>query len=225
MDFAFQPHIHHILMHNQLVILDERRDSYTVFSEAQTKVLIEGDKLNDQYYAMCKKLTALNVISHSNTPQTLITAKENYEGVDNYIWRTGRNQISKSTGLLPTVRAALDLIRLKAKLNRCGLGSVLDNMRLSKKHLIEKHNASYLDRLESYAREIHAASVALPFKIKCLESSICLFNHAIKNGKSCDFFIGVQLFDFLSHAWVEVDGQVIADDKDLSRKLPKILKI
>jgi len=225
MDFSFQPHIHHILIQNQLVILDEKSDSYTIFSETQTKILIERNRFDDSYSAMLEKLTTLNMITHSNTPQILITAKTNQEAIDDYSWRPIRNQISKITRPLPILRAGLDILRLKAQLKRCGLGAVFNNMRLSKKHLTEKHETSCLHALESYAYDIYLSSLALPFKVKCLESSICLFKRAIKNGMPCDFFIGVQLYDFLSHAWIEVNGQVVADDKNLPRKLSKILKI
>lgn len=226
MDFSFQPHIHHILMHNQLIILNERNDSYMILSEDQTKILTESDKSCKQYNDIFKELVSLNVLSKANgPPQLLNKANDDYEGVDNYTWRTNRGSLLKSFRLLSILQAFLDLIYLKIKLVRHGLGSVLNDMRASKKYLKTDNEIYHIDNLENYVHGIHTASLLLPFKVKCLESSICIFNHIIKSGKSCDFFIGVQLFDFLSHAWVEIDGKVVADDKDLSRKLPKILTI
>ncbi|WP_225927476.1 lasso peptide biosynthesis B2 protein [Pseudomonas ekonensis] len=127
--------------------------------------------------------------------------------------------------LLPTLRACFDLISLKVVLTLGGLEYCLNRMRASKKSFTVPPAPAWHKSIEDYAHGIRIASLILPFKVKCLESSICIFKHAIRNDKNCDFFIGVQLFDFLSHAWVEVDGKVVADDPHLSRKLPKILTI
>lgn len=39
------------------------------------------------------------------------------------------------------------------------------------------------------------------------------------------FKIGVQKYDFLSHAWLEIDGKVVGDDNNIRDHLKVILKI
>ncbi|WP_277761388.1 lasso peptide biosynthesis B2 protein [Pseudomonas sp. A34-9] len=226
MDFTFQPHAHPILIDNQLIILDEKLDTYLIFSESQTTILNKGDKDCDAYKEIRQELTSLNIITdliHNSNPLT--KAKEDYEGIDNYTWRIKRQNPRQPVKLLPTIRACLDLLNLKVTIAFGGLETCLNSMRASKKALSGNPVSAWHESIESYAQGIRIASLILPFKVKCLESSICLFKHAMRNNKNCDFFIGVQLYDFLSHAWIEINGKVIADDPHLSRKLPKILTI
>ncbi len=212
-------------MHDQLVIFDERKDSFSILSKLQTTTLIVGSKCGEQYRTLYDQLLSLNIITQQNgLSQTLRKAEDNYAGIDNYTWRANERIRSKNVRPLSVLRACLDLVRLKSKLKRYGFEAILNDMRVSKQNLIKPASALPFSALENYANDIYTASIILPFKIKCLESSICIFNHAIKSGKPCDFIIGIQLFNFLSHDWIEADGQVVADKKDLSTKLPIILK-
>ncbi|MBB4820705.1 hypothetical protein HNP29_004100 [Pseudomonas alcaligenes] len=224
MSFSFQPHIHHLVMHNQIILLDEKKDHFMILSESQTTLLTENSKSCAQYENLLNELTQLNLIHRTPYSQALNRVDEEYEGIDNYTWRISRCSSSSSLSLLPTIWALLDLLRLKISLKKHGLGYVLNSMRKAK---INKKNGSTLSQeaLKNYVNSVHHASLLLPLKVKCLESSICIFNYAIKNGENCNFFIGVQLFDFLSHAWVEIDEKVVSDDQHLSSKLPKILSI
>ncbi|WP_095120087.1 lasso peptide biosynthesis B2 protein [Pseudomonas sp. Irchel s3f10] len=226
MEFTFQPHAHAILLDNQLVILDEKLDTYLIFNESQTTILIKGDKDCNEYNEIRHELSSLNIITdsiHNSNPLT--KANDDYEGIDNYTWRIKRQNPRQSVKLLPTMRACLDLLILKVTIALGGLETCLNSMRASKKALSGNPVSAWHESIESYAQGVRIASLVLPFKVKCLESSICLFKHAMRNNKKCDFFIGVQLYDFLSHAWIEINGEVIADDPHLSRKLPKILTI
>jgi len=226
MDFTFQPHAHPILIYNQLIILDEKLDTYIILNESQTQTITKGDTACNQYNKIRQELYSLNIITNSTGRSNNLTrASDNYEGIDNYTWGMKRQHLRKPFKLLRTIRACLDLLQLKVELAFGGLEYCLNKMRDSKKSLVEIPLSTWHESIENYAHEIRIASLALPFKVKCLESSICIFKHAVRNNKSCNFFIGVQLFDFLSHAWVEVDGKVVADDPDLSRKLPIILTI
>jgi hypothetical protein len=226
MDFTFQPHAHAILIDKQLVVLDEKLDTYLIFNESQTKTLINGDKDCDEYNDIRHELTSLNIISDSiNNAKPLTKANDDYEGIDNYTWRIKTQNPGQPFKLLPTMRACLDLLHLKLTIAFGGLETCLNSMRASKKALSGNPLSAWHESIESYAQGVRIASFVLPFKVKCLESSICLFKYAIRNNKNCDFFIGVQLYDFLSHAWIEINGEVIADDPYLSRKLPKILTI
>lgn len=227
MSYSLPPYVHAIIMHNQLILLNERNDSYTILSEYQTKIFLEENGACDKHKEISEKLARMKLIEPGHTHlQNIKIADKNYEGIDNYTWRTNRITTNKRPCLLLTARACKDLTLLKFQLKRKGLENTLNKMRHSKKNAYSENiSPPPKTGISDYAHAIQAASLILPFKVKCLESSICVFNYAIQSGKKCDFFIGVQLFDFLSHAWIEVDGDVILDDKDLSQKIPKILSI
>lgn len=226
MAYSFPSHIHTIIMHEQLIILNERDDSYTILSESQTKALVAENFSCNKFREISGTLARMKLIEAGNTKlQKIKTADKNYEGIDNYVWRTNRVAITKNPGLRVIVRAYMDLALLKIHLARKGLETTFNGMRASKIKFLDTTPPHTTTVILDYARAIQAASVFLPFKVKCLESSICVYNYAMQHGIKCDFFIGVQLFDFLSHAWVEIDGDVVLDDKDLSRKIPTILSI
>ena len=60
----------------------------------------------------------------------------------------------------------------------------------------------------------HAADLACVFYFKrvlCLQRSAALAVLLRRHGWNAEMVIGAQLFPFLSHAWVEVEGRVVND--------------
>lgn len=60
-------------------------------------------------------------------------------------------------------------------------------------------------------------------KTKCLEWSAVFVMLALQRGWACNLVVGVSNYPFNSHAWVECDNQVIADNKSLANDMAKIL--
>ncbi|WP_431604991.1 lasso peptide biosynthesis B2 protein [Acinetobacter nosocomialis] len=85
-----------------------------------------------------------------------------------------------------------------------------------------EHNPTYCRAIGNY---IHKISNKLPFNMKCLEYSLILSTFLLLKQYDCTFKIGIQKYDFLSHAWVEVDNQPIADMPNLSYRLAVIFEI
>ncbi|WP_404406967.1 lasso peptide biosynthesis B2 protein [Pelagibacterium halotolerans] len=59
---------------------------------------------------------------------------------------------------------------------------------------------------------------------KCLAFSYILCRQARRAGIDARLIIGVRTRPFFSHAWVEVNRQVVNDDPDLRKKLSVILE-
>jgi hypothetical protein len=106
--------------------------------------------------------------------------------------------------------------------------------RLIKKGL--PYTVEYLNkfRIESKKKELNihliikylnAATLLYPLKTKCLEWSVALFYYIIQYGYQPVLKIGVQNKPFYSHAWVELDGEVIGDIKDLNERMAVIYQI
>lgn len=66
----------------------------------------------------------------------------------------------------------------------------------------------------------HATDLACVFYFKrvlCLQRSAALAVLLRRHGRSAEMVIGAQLFPFLSHAWVEVEGRVINDKSSVTQ--------
>ncbi|WP_253378400.1 lasso peptide biosynthesis B2 protein [unidentified bacterial endosymbiont] len=68
-------------------------------------------------------------------------------------------------------------------------------------------------------QHLNAATLLYPFKTKCLEWSIALTHYIIQFGYQPVLKIGVQNKPFYSHAWIELDGEVIGDISDLNERM------
>jgi hypothetical protein len=58
---------------------------------------------------------------------------------------------------------------------------------------------------------IALAAALYPGRAACLERSLALYWYLRRRGVGISFQIGVQMYPFLAHAWVELDGRVIND--------------
>ncbi|HGB5419106.1 TPA: lasso peptide biosynthesis B2 protein [Salmonella enterica subsp. enterica serovar Muenchen] len=63
------------------------------------------------------------------------------------------------------------------------------------------------------------------FKSDCLTYSFTLKNALYSRGVDARLVIGVRTQPFYSHAWVEIEGNIINDDPDLRDKLSVIAEI
>jgi hypothetical protein len=66
----------------------------------------------------------------------------------------------------------------------------------------------------------HATDLACVFYFKrvlCLQRSAALAVLLRRHGRCAEMVIGAQLFPFLSHAWVEVEGRVINDKPSVTQ--------
>ncbi|WP_269745690.1 lasso peptide biosynthesis B2 protein [Erwinia typographi] len=57
------------------------------------------------------------------------------------------------------------------------------------------------------------------------EFSLSLFDMLVARNIRPALFIGFQRYDFISHAWLEIDNIVIADSDNLKKRLTPIISV
>lgn len=77
---------------------------------------------------------------------------------------------------------------------------------------------------EELTDSVTKACLIFPWKVKCLEWAIALCTLCQRRGQKASLVIGVQLYPFKSHAWVEINGTILYDDSTLSNNLAIIFK-
>ncbi|MDZ5762840.1 Transglutaminase-like superfamily domain protein [Candidatus Cyrtobacter comes] len=75
------------------------------------------------------------------------------------------------------------------------------------------------------SRAMDQACTFYPRKTLCLPYAAALTIMHFAHGYDCDFIIGVQSIPFHSHAWVEVNNNVLTDNEELKEKMAYILRI
>lgn len=80
------------------------------------------------------------------------------------------------------------------------------------------------DQMGELVNTLNRACSLYPKRTKCLEWASTLTLLALQRGWLCTLNIGAQNYPFLSHAWVEVDGKIIADKQILKNEMAVILK-
>lgn len=56
-------------------------------------------------------------------------------------------------------------------------------------------------------------------RVACLEESLALFLYATSQRKSVDWCVGVRLAPFVSHAWIEINGESILEQTEQYKKI------
>ncbi|QNX08973.1 lasso peptide biosynthesis B2 protein [Acinetobacter seifertii] len=211
-----------INLDGEIVILDLRSNCFHFLDKEQTVAMdnyVNGSstfdsKLDDYTFLFDKSLKSSNIIKY-----------DDIEGIDNYSWSDVSHFINKD----------VQDINIKDKIFIVIIYFILftgkDYFFKQKINLLKflKKNTKVvnnnLDYVNSAANFIHHISSRLPFNLKCLENSLILAYFLTFKKYNFNLKIGVQKYDFLSHAWIEVDDIVVSDMPDLSKKLAIILAI
>lgn len=211
-----------INLDGEMVILDLKSNSFHFLDKEQTVAMdnyINGSstfdsKLDDYTFLFDRFLNSSPIVKYNNI-----------EGIDNYSWSDVSHFINKD----------VQDINIKDKIYiviiYCILFTGKDYFFKQKINLLKllKENTKLvnknLDYVNSAANFIHKVSSKLPFNLKCLENSLILAYFLTFKKYDFNLKIGVQKYDFLSHAWIEVDDIVISDMPDLSHKLAIILTV
>lgn len=211
-----------INLDGEMVILDLKSNCFHFLDKEQTVAMdnyINGSstfdsKLDDYTFLFDRFLKSSPIVKYNNI-----------EGIDNYSWSDVSHFINKD----------VQDINIKDKISiviiYCILFTGKDYFFKQKINLLKllKKNTKLvnnnLDYVNSAANFIHKVSSKLPFNLKCLENSLILAYFLTFKKYDFNLKIGVQKYDFLSHAWIEVDDIVISDMPDLSHKLAIILKV
>ncbi|ECD9475865.1 lasso peptide biosynthesis B2 protein [Salmonella enterica subsp. houtenae] len=223
--FYFKPNIHHVIINNEITILDEISDRYILLSERQTSLLKEymynggnnsvGDTMNQEGL----------ISTETGTPLTASISSP--QGIGMLTWNSHVSTRLDIAGFFYVPEAILRIILVRRRLQLMGFHHCLEHCRraLCQKSFPCGTREDKLRLGQELSQSIKRAAPFIPGKVKCLEFSLVLFDMLVARNVRPTLFIGFQRYDFLSHAWLEVDNEVIADENNLKTKLTPIISV
>jgi len=110
----------------------------------------------------------------------------------------------------------------RIELRRGGFAASLEHIRRRKENQPVRNNSPVLHREVEAVRHCRAV---LDLREKCLVHSIAVMHAMIGAGALPDLVLGIRLFPFEAHAWVEWQGSVVNDHADVVRAFTPILVI
>ncbi|KVD27077.1 hypothetical protein WI84_29360 [Burkholderia ubonensis] len=144
-----------------------------------------------------------------------------YSGVSLNCWMLKESDVSFSANVLIVARA----LALLHCVHRCahaermvGLKRLIERKRLAR----SKRGKVCVDLL---IRSLNAACMLYTKKTKCLEWGTVLVLLGFRYGHDLRLVVGVQSRPFYAHAWAELDGEVVGDERTLRDQLAVILEI
>ncbi|AYA02719.1 lasso peptide biosynthesis B2 protein [Acinetobacter sp. WCHAc010034] len=211
-----------ISLDSEIVILDLESNCFHFLDKEQSFAM--NQYINDSS-SFDSKLDDYLFLFEKNIKSSEIVRYNDIEGIDNYSWADVSHFVKNDdkdisfhdkifiiiiyciffTGKNYFFKQKINLLKFLKKNSKC----------------VNK-DFGYVNSAASF---IHKVSSKLPFDLKCLENSLILAYFLTLKKYDFNLKIGIQKYDFLSHAWVEVDDVVISDMPDLSDKLAIILKI
>lgn len=211
-----------INLDGEIIILDLKSNCFHFLDEDQSISLDNHITLDTP---LDSKLENFSFLFDRYSKNSKIVKYNDIEGIDNYSWSDVSHFVNNNLHDI-SLRDKISIIIIycilftgknyffKQKIN------LLKYLK-KKNYYVDKN----LDYVNSAASFIHKISSKLPFDLKCLENSLILAYFLALKKHEFNLKIGVQKYDFLSHAWIEVDDVVISDMPDLSNKLAIILKV
>jgi len=125
---------------------------------------------------------------------------------------------------VPSVpRCALALLAVRASLKARGFGPTVAWAR--RLGACAKGPGLAPEAVERAAWHVAVAAAFFPGRAVCLEQSLALFVLLRRRGVPADLRIGVQVYPFYAHAWVELHGEPVNEDRETVEKyraLPEV---
>ncbi len=230
MYFELADHIYLAQFRDEIVILDVKRDKYTIcnnqFSELLKKLIEDHQEnrkfKNVNYSENIQELIDANIIKIINTPSPFyIDRKLTSKGVAHIDWRLPleNNEMSLT---IPVLKALIILSKVNFYMKFKGFYS---SIKLIKNSYNRKLN--YIipkkQELNNLADVVNQACLIYPVRTKCLEWSMTFVLLALQQRWKCNLEIGIQNYPFSTHAWVECDDKALFDSQDLREGLSIIL--
>lgn len=222
----FATYVHHSHLNGEVTILDEINDRYILLDQDQTTVL-SASMTRGKSNSLVQQLVLENILQFAEGESLKPNSKKE-GGAGLLDWNSGIHENSNSHPPLRILfKAALTLCLSKYLLKTKGFHQCLQTCRNYRAHSREKEKdrQHQMDLANKYLAAIKAVAPALPFKCKCMEASIALYLMLRNADLHPQLNIGYQRYDFLSHAWVEIQGVAVNEDDALASNMTKILTI
>jgi hypothetical protein len=118
------------------------------------------------------------------------------------------------TPRVPSVMFCIaQLALVKLSMRALGFGRTLAYCERSVRPSAYPHSADE-PMIGRVARKVAAAAVLYPGRARCLEQSLVLSRELRRCGADADVRFGIHPYPFSAHAWVEVQGRPINEDRD-----------
>ncbi|EES3895704.1 lasso peptide biosynthesis B2 protein [Escherichia coli] len=223
--FYFKPNIHHVNINNEITILDEISDRYILLSEKQS-ILLKEYMSDGSHNYVGDTMNLEGIISkESGTP--LAKSTPSPQGVGILTWNSYVSTRLGIASFFYIAEAIMRMILVRKRLQSKGFHHCLEHCRCA----LSQKSFPYIslkDKLiigQKLSQSIKIAAPFIPGKVKCLEFSLVLFDMLVSRKISPTLFIEFQRYDFLSHAWLEIDNEVVADQDNLKTKLTPIIRV
>jgi len=124
-----------------------------------------------------------------------------------------------------TLDTFMSLLHLKYciyKISRYGFNGIVADLATLRAKVTDFNKNEKI--VEKYIGHMELVFPLIKNNSNCLSYSYFLARRLLLSGVNAQLVVGVRTRPFYSHAWVEVDGEVANDDKNISKKLSVILK-
>ena len=145
--------------------------------------------------------------------------KDPSAGARNIDWQIGSEYFAKSVPIALLLEAYLFLIKAHLLVCLFGFCGLIKAIRRNARNCIARE----AEEFGILATALNQACLYFPVRTKCLEWSAALAFLGLRRKWKCNLQIGIQNMPFAAHAWVSVDGRVIADTQTLPDTLSVIL--
>lgn len=228
--FNFRDYVHHIFVRNEFLILDEISDRYYLLDEndsAELILVLSNDwsgyqNINLKSDAIKKWINRGLIKEVPNEPKINFISQEAV-GLGSYSAEIEIPSTAFRPSTLRCLKYVLALCIASLAVKFFSLHHILNFCRKIKLNAICIDDD--LDKMQEIINQTKLAALYCPLKAKCLERSVVAYLIARSKKISCTLCIGAQRYDFLSHCWIELDGNPIGERSSLKSMLPTLLKI
>ncbi len=237
MHYHLRDHIYAAQFQDELIILDTKKDKYTICFESFSGLLVtilerkdsvseekpySDSQFSSQDLIYIQKLVDDSIIEKKEVPYPFqIDRKFDSDGVSNVDWRLPLEN-EKIPLSFQVLKALKTLLHVNFYIKFRGLYSTIQLIKKSRKAQLD-YIVPQDEELIDLAKIVNKACLIYPTRTKCLEWAMAFVLLALKRKWRCNIEIGVQNYPFLAHAWVECNGKVVMDSEDLRAGLAIIL--
>lgn len=213
-----------------IIILDIEKDQYLILDEKQSEVFeflifneFNESQISNEYLNNIENFENMGLIT---TQYNEFTRRMNLSslstGIKDFFWSMQYGNLRKIITWKLFFNSFFFLLKTDYLLKyRKFFGLTEYIKKLRKNH---KKNPRHIE-LKNIVASLDQACFYYFKHVRCLQWSTALTLILIEEGWNASLVIGVQNYAFLSHAWVEIDGNVIGDNLNLPNELSVILKI
>lgn len=233
MGYKFTDHTRCCIYNDQIIFLNLKTDEY-IFIPKKNSIILKDfilsistnndrKQINPKYQSFIDELENLKLIELSDNINIKNIAQEKKStGSFNLDWQVEENIFKQKIKLTELIFVYLVMIYVHTYLYFYGFYKLISKLEIIK----PKNKSFYTKDNKLIARRVatlNKAAFLYPKRVKCLEWAIILTIILLKDKQKACLNIGVQNQPFASHAWVDIEGEIIADDLNLPNDLGIIL--